>query len=333
MIEIVDGETGFDSLRDVWDGMARDEAWNSFLWCREVWKCQAGGLRVLVWRRDAQCAIFPFFVDGRGALRLIGDELSDGGDVVCDRNANLYWAFREAADAVKEMNDVKRVWLMKMPADSPLLAHWSAMWPQCVVFKAPSATFLDVPQTYDVVRALPGLKRKDHGRLVAIARFADGYSFELRAGCDFPRAEIEELRAAMRAQGRRDAEFLPDAWVDFAERLFFAGVAEAPMFFKDGAPQALAFRFRSPNAASSRWLSWICLSRDPRLVSALYLRYIEEKAKSGTFTLDFGAGAYDYKLGTFRPRISANFTFRASKTRFGRWCDVARMLARHRGAW
>ena len=105
------------------------------------------------------------------------------------------------------------------------------------------------------------------------------------------------------------------------------------MFFKDGAPQALAFRFRSGRDASPRWLSWICLSRDPHLVSALYLRYIEEKAKGGAFTIDFGTGAYGYKLGTFRPQISANFTFRASKTRLGRWCDLARMLVRHRGAW
>ena len=103
--------------------------------------------------------------------------------------------------------------------------------------------------------------------------------------------------------------------------------------FKDGAPQALAFRFSSGKDTSPRWLSWICLSRDPHLVSALYLRYIEEKAKDGAFTIDFGTGAYGYKLGTFRPQISANFTFRASKTRFGRWRDLARMLVRHRGAW
>ena len=333
MIEIVDSDSGFDALRDTWNEMARDEAWNSFLWCREAWKCQRGSLRILVWSRDAQRAIFPFFVDAKGTLRLIGDELSDGGDVVCDSKANLYWAFREAADAVSEMRDVKRVWLMKTPANSPLLAHWSAMWSQCVVFKAPATTFLHVPETNDVVRAMPGLKRKDHGRLDAIARFADGYSFELRTGGNFPRAEIEELRAAMRAQGRRAADFLPDAWVVFAERLFSAGVAEVPMFFKDGAPQALAFRFRGGKAASPRWLSWICLSRDPRLVSALYLRYIGEKAKHEAFTIDFGTGAYDYKLGTFRPQISANFTFRASKTRLGRWCDIARMMARHRGAW
>ena len=63
------------------------------------------------------------------------------------------------------------------------------------------------------------------------------------------------------------------------------------------------------------------------------LRYIEEKAKDRAFTIDFGTGAYGYKLGTFRPQISANFTFRASKTRFGRWRDLARMLVRHRGAW
>ena len=121
MIEIVESEAGFDALRDAWNEMARDEAWNSFLWCREAWKCQTGSLRIIVWSRDAQRAIFPFFVDGKGALRLIGDELSDGGDVVCCREANLYWAFREAADAVREMRDVKRVWLMKMPADSQLL--------------------------------------------------------------------------------------------------------------------------------------------------------------------------------------------------------------------
>ena len=137
----------------------------------------------------------------------------------------------------------------------------------------------------------------------------------------------------MRVQGRRTADFLPDAWIDFAERLYAAGAAEVPMFFKDGAPQALAFRFRSGKAESPRRLSWICLSRDPRLVSALYLRYIEEKAKNEAFTIDFGTGAYGYKLGTFRPQISANFTFRASKTHLGRWCDMARMLARHRGAW
>ena len=199
MIEIVDSDSGFDALRDTWNEMARNEAWNSFLWCREAWKCQRGSLRILVWSRDAQRAIFPFFVDAKGTLRLIGDELSDGGDVVCDSKANLYWAFREAADAVSEMRDVKRVWLMKTPANSQLLAHWSAMWPQCVVFKAPATTFLHVPETNDVVRAMPGLKRKDHGRLDAIARFADGYSFELRTGGNFPRAEIEELRAAIKA--------------------------------------------------------------------------------------------------------------------------------------
>ena len=333
MIEIVESEAGFDALRDAWNEMARDEAWNSFLWCREAWKCQTGSLRIIVWSRDAQRAIFPFFVDGKGALRLIGDELSDGGDVVCCREANLYWAFREAADAVREMRDVKRVWLMKMPADSQLLAHWCAMWPESVVFKAPATTFLHVPHSDDVVRALPGLKRKDRGRLDAISRLAAGYSFELRSVGEFPRAEIDELRAAMCAQGRRAADFLPEAWVDFAGRLYAAGAAEVPMFFKDGAPQALAFRFRSGRDASPRWLSWICLSRDPHLVSALYLRYIEEKAKGGAFTIDFGTGAYGYKLGTFRPQISANFTFRASKTRLGRWCDIARMMARHRGAW
>ncbi len=341
MIETVQDSAGLESLAAEWNALAAGaHVCCSHAWCTAAWECVQGRekgcrLRVLRWTREGtdEAAIFPFFVDGSGTLRLLGDSFSDAGDALCRGATCRYWMFKEASDAVRDMPDVRRIHLMKLSGRSPLLDFWSAFWPTCVVYKAPPRTFVDVPRSDDAISALPGLKSKNRARLKALHREVSGMPFRVLSracGDEFPSGLVERLRATMVASGRRRGDFLADDMTAFARRLFDEGVCEIPVLGDDDGSQALAFQMVGSDDGAASSLSWINLDSDPKLLTGLYLRYIEEKSRVAGLRFDFGTGAYAYKLNTFRPEARANYTFRASKSIFGRLADRLRLLARHR---
>ena len=315
MIDVIETDAAFEALRDEWQALERNSAlrvFQTFVWNRNAWRATDGGsLFILRWHQDgrADTVIFPFWLDRRGNLRFIGDGFGDVFDCVYGADAaNRHWAYKEAADALVADRRVRNVWLQKLGDTSEALRYFGVFLRGAIVFRDHVRGQVVTDRTDDFVGDLAGLRHRDRSRMHKVA--AEFPGLVLRIERDrFPRAEVEALRSFMVGKGWRAAGWLEPRLVDLAEAAFAAGRCEVAMLEDAEGVQSLGFRLVKDGQADA----WVCLYRDRRMTSALDVRYMQEKAKTGAWTFDLGVGDYNYKRQVFRPQPKVSFTLRSSK--------------------
>ena len=327
MIEKIETTDRFESLKDEWERIEENpdlRIFQTYSWCKSAWDCcvsaeKGARLWILRWSQEGKSdtVIFPFYIDASRRLRFIMDAHSDFCDSVHGPEANRHWAYKEAAEAILAEKSVKSVFLQKMRGGSEALNYLSILLPGGVVAKDNSFSWIRAAKTGDFLGGQPQFKRKDRDRIKALLRKSADLDFEILSparGDAFPEASALALRGAMVGWRRSDDSFLSDAMLSFIKNIYEAGKCEVARFSAGGEAKALAFRLLKGVRAGF----WIVLYDDPKLVTALYVRYMQAKAAESDCVFDFGVGAYDYKLGTYRPELGVTFSLR-----------YARGLARH----
>ena len=327
MIDVIDTEDGFNRLKDEWEILQKNpkmRIFQTYDWCRSAWdyyvsKESGARLWILRWHQEGKndVVIFPFFIDGHGCLRFIMDTHSDLCDAVYDdKPVNRHWVFKEAAEAIESNNSILSVFLQKMAGASLVLNHLSILLPGSIVNKDNAYSWVTSDKTDSFIAGQVHLRNSDRHRLKAISRRSSGLNLEILTNNleSFPMETIKRLRRGMVGWRRENESFIPDKLIDFIGRIYSLGHCEIPVLRNkdNGEIKALAFRLLKENYI----IFWIVLYDNSHLPTELGLKYMEAKSSKNACVFDYGVGAYDYKLGTYRPNIGITFSLRYSRNLF-----------------
>lgn len=322
MIDVIETIDDFSALRAIWEKLDQNpnlRIFQTYKWCRAAWdeclsKENRNRLWILKWYQEGKedIVIFPFYIDSKGCLRFIMDTHSDACDsVYSEGSINRYWVYKEAADAICKNRDIKNVFLQKMPSGCEALGYFPINLAGSVTSRDNAFSWLYSPQTDSFISGQAQLRRKDRDRLKAIGRKASGLRFDILSidgGGAFPEAAIRRLRSRMVGLRRPNDTFLSDDMIAFIRRIYQDGKCEIPILSDDLGVHALAFRLLN----GTRINFWIVEYDNHQLVTELYMKYMEAKARLGACIFDFGVGSYGYKLGTYRPALGVTFSIRYS---------------------
>ena len=320
MIQVIETLETLVPYAEVWRKLyceARATVFQSFEYHLEAWKCLLSKIPenrlaiILAGRGDKDTVklICPFYIDQSGALRFINDTHTDYNDVICRAGENIYILMKEVFDWISANNKIKRVHFAKMQHHSLLLHYGRNFLQSGFVYADNAFSYLTVQCSNDPIGEMSHMTTKDRSVLKSLLRKVSGYSFDIHTvkNGGFPIKKVQEMRDKMVQRGLRKLSFFPDDLIDFVERMFESDYLEVGILKnKEGVAEVITFRFRDERV-SNRHIAWIFMSSDPKLVSAVDIRYIVDKAKNGSTVFDFGVGAYTYKLGNFKPIVESTF--------------------------
>lgn len=321
MIKAVSDIEGFTNLGKIWKSLAIDcpFIFQTYEWCYSAWRTYLNDgtnrLYVLVWEQEGRLdkVLFPFYVDAVGTLRFIMDEHSDYCDCVYGPGVNHHLAFKEALELVKTDKSIKRIALTKLRGDSEILNYWGMLDSASHIKCANTISWIDVPQAEDFATSQEQLRSKDKANVRAIRRKAEKRDVAiLKKGGQFPVEVVKSLRDSMIAAGLRAQDFMPDSLVAFCEEIFNCGQSDI-VLVKDNAGKVVALNFIL--LMGDRRLSWVFLYTDSHASTEMYVKYLNDECVKASFVFDFGTGGYDYKLGTFRPKLGLLFGLQLDLTR------------------
>lgn len=321
MIKVVSDIEGFENLGKVWISLPNDcpFIFQTYDWCYSAWRKYlddgTNRLYVLVWEQEGRPdkVIFPFYIDATGVLRFIMDDHSDYCDCVYASGANHHLAYKEALEFIKKDKTITKVALSKLSGDSEILNYWGMLDSKSLITRANTISWIDVIQAEDFATSQEQLRSKDKANVRAIRRKAEKRDVViLKKGDQFPVEVVKSLRDSMIAVGLRAQDFMPDSLVAFCEEIFNCGQSDI-VLVKDNAGKVVALNFIL--LMGDRRLSWVFLYTDSHASTEMYVKYLNDECVKASFVFDFGTGGYDYKLGTFRPKLGLLFGLQLDLTR------------------
>ncbi len=323
MIRVLETLDDWNAYRGAWEALERSVpcspfqtfAWNLSAW-EEVVSNRPKVRPFIIVAEEADAApriIVPCYLE-RGVLRFILGEHADHGDALYARDVPLGRFWTELCMALWEKwHQVRGMDLRRVPAESALLSALALAFPEAVLSKMGGYGVLDVKSSgglLETMRHLPSLKRKTLRRTLERTESLTYRHFAKGTGEEpFPEEAIRSLRDDMIAQGIRRRDFLPDALVALARKLYSAGACEVVGLFKGEEPCVLNVILTRPGYD----LLWIIVFNHRSLPTALNCRYLDAVCTSGKARrIDFGTGAYAYKFTAFcpEPKISFRVTWR-----------------------
>lgn len=327
MVQVFETSDGFRSLEKVWrvnEQNGKLRIFQTYDWCVNAWekilsRDKKNSLFLLKWSQDGKddVIIFPFYIDKDGTLRFILDIHNDNNDVVIsDEDVNRHWVYREVSDVILKDSRIKSVWLQKMRGDSEALNQLAVCLPGALVAKDNAFAYIKVNETGDFAASQKHFRSENRKHVRKLLKQAEARDYELMRkdrGVAYPRVEICKLRDAMIANGDRAMGFVTDEMIDLAGAMYDLGACEIPVFRQDGQIISLEFRLLKGDYS----LDWIYLSTDPRTGTEINVKYCVDRAKTQVGVIDFGVGAYEYKILTTRPMFGATYSLRMGKSAVG----------------
>ena len=125
------------------------------------------------------------------------------------------------------------------------------------------------------------------------------HEFLSKSHCNFPIIEILRLKEKMIKNGNRNNNFLSLKQLKLIEKLYYNKYIEISLI-KDNEVRAISFIMRNNNES----MFWIDLYDDVQMVNLYnYISYISLKSADNKVCINFGRGAYNYKISNFAPNI------------------------------
>ena len=240
---------------------------------------------------------FPLYNDKKNTLRFINDVHSDFCDLVLDKEIDLKKLFQFILNDCNQ----KKIQLINLKENS-ILTQFNSYQNQYNFSFSVSANYSDLEVDKGI---FPGncnkLFSKQKTEIRRIIKKNPNYKHELLSisQCDFPIIEILRLKEKMIKNGNRNNNFLSLKQLKLIEKLYYNKYIEISLI-KDNEVRAISFIMRNTNES----MFWIDLYDDVQMVNLYnYISYISLKSADNKVCINFGRGAYNYKISNFAPNI------------------------------
>ncbi len=241
---------------------------------------------------------FPLYIDNKNKLRFINDIHSDFCDIILSKDIDFSDLFKFILYDCKN----KVIQLINLKEDS-LIVNFSF---------ANNSSNLRVSsfEKYTELKVERGIFPENCRNLLCKERSEIRRIVKKNQDCNhviidkslalFPRNEILELKERMIKNGDRRDDFLPISQLNLIEMLYNNNQLEISLT-RDSKIRAILFVLIN----SQNLLLWIDLYDRNSYTSTLYnyISYIGVKSLGVDICVNFGRGAYKWKLAKFRPEI------------------------------
>ena len=241
---------------------------------------------------------FPLYIDNKNKLRFINDIHSDFCDIILSKDIDFSDLFKFILYDCKN----KVIQLINLKEDS-LIVNFSF---------ANNSSNLRVSsfEKYTELKVERGIFPENCRNLLCKERSEIRRIVKKNQDCNhviidkslalFPRSEILELKERMIKNGDRRDDFLPISQLNLIEMLYNNNQLEISLT-RDSKIRAILFVLIN----SKNLLLWIDLYDRNSYTSTLYnyISYIGVKSLGVDICVNFGRGAYKWKLAKFRPEI------------------------------
>ena len=240
---------------------------------------------------------FPLYNDKTNTLRFINDVHSDFCDLVLDKEIDLKKLFQFI------LNDCnhKKLHLINLKENS-ILTQFNAHQTQYNFSFSVSENYSDLEINKGIFPSnCNKLLSKQKTEIRRIIKKNSNYKHEVlsKIYCDFPINEILILKEKMIKNSSRNNTFLPLSQLTLIEKLYDNQYIEISLI-KDNDVKAISFVMKNKNES----MFWIDLYDDVQMVNLYnYISYISLKSADNKVCINFGRGAYSYKISNFAPEI------------------------------
>ena len=339
MIEIIDTIDKFKTLESVWNSFFQQASnvtffqsfkYNWISW--ETFATKKDKLYILICRRSSNeiQAIFPFYIDRKGYLRFINDRHTDfcnaliSKEVIAKYNLMLdVWKF------VEEDKSIKFLFLDNLIPNSPLLSYWKVFAKNAFVFSQTEHSWLNCFKSDHIFSDFKHLNAKERKRLITLEKKSSHCLLKIfHVKTDsYPEKEVVQITDAMITSGFRSSSYLDDTMRVFMRKLYDNGLVEIPVLYENEDPKSLGFVFVNDQQTFS--MRWIILYKSSQYNLWNYVHFISHKSEITSSVIDFGRGGYGYKMSNFRPEVENLYRFMVSKTKWGNWYVLFKIVASH----
>ena len=336
MISVICQESAFQELEGTWNELynAADAMtpFQSFAYNWNSWHFSRGKrgtlhIVVIVRQKDKYVqAIFPCYIDGKGALRFINDRDSDFCGPIIHRDfVGDYHVYEEFSDYVKEQKEIRHVRLENLVAQSAILGYLRYFFTGAVVLNNNTYSIVNVDklnnQPKGAIDCIGTLNSKEKYRLVNIQKKMDGESlkvYERSNGDDYPTEVVNTLIDGMVAKGIRERQYFNGDFQTLFKSLYDAGILQVAVTMKDNEPIAANICL---TMGQNKVIDWISIYSERHYNLHNLLQMISRISEEGG-ELNFARGSYEYKIHNFRPVIYNLYSLRYSRTTLGTLNDI-----------
>ncbi len=336
MISVVSQENAFQELEGTWNELynAADAMtpFQSFAYNWNSWQFSHGKkdslhIVVVIRQKDKLVqAIFPCYIDGKGALRFINDRDSDFCGPIIHRDfVGDYHVYEECADHVKAQKEIHHVRFENLVAQNAALGYLRYFFTGSVVYNNNTYSIVHLDrlekQPKGAIDCIASLNSKEKYRLVNVQKKMDGESlkvYEKSNGDDYPMEIVDKLIDGMVAKGIRNKEYFNNNFLELFKNLFEAGLLQVAVTMKNNEPIAANICL---SMGKNEVIDWIAIYSERHYNLHNLLQIISRISEEGG-ELNFARGTYEYKIHNFRPVIYNLYSLRYSFTTMGTLNDI-----------
>ena len=310
-IRIVSEIQEFVSYKDQWDAIFNNQGYsffqsfefNYYSWKTELSKDKRNRLCVILLKNNEEIsAIFPLYIDSKKRLRFINDRHAD----FCDVLSNKKFDFENILSEISNQLKFDSVHFTNLTKDSFLYDIYKKNALKNSFLK-PFAKYSDLiisagsfPSNVLRYRS----KQKTEFRRVKKKNTDKDYHLLLKDDADFPINEVRQLRERMIKLGLRKANFLDEDRLLLLKQLYNSNRILVSMVKNKNNIHAISFILRNEN----EYLFWIDMYDNAKMINIYnYILFMENISCDNNVKINFGRGAYDYKVENFKPDIKQLF--------------------------
>ena len=312
----------FKELKGSWDylfnlgiySVFQSFDFNYYSWQTELVKNGLNFLTIIEIKTDHETiAILPLYIDQNKQLRFINDNHADFCDILTRIDLDLDAVLAYACNNLS----YNSTHFINLKEDSYIYNYFKK--------KASANYYLKCFQAYSYLILSHNIFPENFSRYKSknISNFRrikkkniDMLHYIISADDDvFPLKEITFLRNSMIDLGIRNANFLDNSRIELLEKLFNSQKLIISIVKKGSYPNAISLILKDCN----EYIFWIDMYDDTKMINLYnYLSFIENKSKEMNSKINFGRGAYNYKIMNFLPDVKYLFAIFIFKNKFSK---------------
>lgn len=330
MIEVIYNINALDKIRENWERLfskSHNIIFQSFNYTRLSWEFIANEnyknrLHILLSfnKKNELIAIFPFYIDHHSTLRFINDKHTDFCDLIIDSNPeNHYSIFEELSLYIINCSLIKSIKLINICPSSPLIPYLKIFNKNAFIYSSNEYSYVCLKKAINILDVnftyLNSHRRK---ALNSIIRKKGEYDLKVfRKDIDmFPEVQLNYLIKIMVDNKSRSKSYFNNNFLNFIRECYDLNLIEIPILFNSNLPISLGITFI--NEYNTYLVRWIILYVEPKYNLWNNILYMDFKSSENDLIMNFGRGAYDYKMKNFKPIVENLYNIVYSKSLFGK---------------
>ena len=305
-VKILKNIIAFKNLEETWKNLYgkmpskavfQSFEFNYYSWVYELNNDKNTLALVVIYNENILTAIFPFYIDKRKRLRFINDSHADFNDCLsCSQ-----FDFNVILQKLKEQFSINSFNLINLKDDAEILRNFKSMFSFKKLIPSTEYSVLELekgifPENFFAYKS----KQKTEFRRVIKKNKEKTHAIMSCNNFSFPSEKIELLREKMIALGIRNNSFLPHSQLKLIAKLYQNNKIILSVVKTQNTLNAISFIIKDAN----QYLIWIDMYDNSKMINVFnYISLVTLLSSDNKVCINFGIGAYGYKVSNFLPKI------------------------------